>query len=590
MERNKFFSSKYFLFIGTILVLFILYSSYGHLMNFISDVAFSYPENKKGNYSVDIYKNRTLVTEEGITLSSRIFKPRELEKAPTILVRIPLTYSLTDSLKTELVGRFWSTRGYVVVIQGTRGRYRSSGEFYPLIHERKDGLETLKWLRNQSWFDGDLFMWGSSSFAHTQWAISNSTDPKIKAYFMHIGSSNFKEMFYPGGAFSLASALYWTIRSRGQEDREVDLNDLAKGVEILPVVQADNIAIGDTDFFNDWVMNRGNLSFWEKIDGSKRTESIKGPVLHLAGWYDPFLISQLDDFHSLKGHSDPFVAKNTKLIIGPWKHADSVNLPNGEKVTYRENSVWPTTPWFDEILLKRDSVIPEVKIFVMGVNTWREENEWPLRRTVFKPFYLKSLGKANTIQGDGKLSFNKDSSGGDFDSFTYDPLNPVPSAGGAMLGPWGGIRKQNEIEKREDVLIYDGPILSAPLEITGPLEAYLYVESSAKTTDFTVKLVDVYPDGTAYNISDGIIRIEEMSVDQETPKKIKIRMRPTSNVFQAGHKLRIEISSSNFPRYERNLNLHQDLVSGRKTIKAGQKVFHSGEYPSFILLPTIPNN
>ena len=110
----------------------------------------------------------------------------------------------------------------------------------------------------------------------------------------------------------------------------------------------------------------------------------------------------------MKGHSDPFVAKNTKLIIGPWKHADSVNLPNGEKVTYRENSVWPTTPWFDEILLKRDSVIPEVKIFVMGVNTWREENEWPLRRTVFKPFYLKSLGKANTIQGDGKLSFNKD--------------------------------------------------------------------------------------------------------------------------------------------------------------------------------------
>ena len=159
-----------------------------------------------------------------------------------------------------------------------------------------------------------------------------------------------------------------------------------------------------------------------------------------------------------------------------------------------------------------------------------------------------------------------------------------------MPGPWGGIRKQNEIEKREDVLIYDGPILSAPLEITGPLEAYLYVESSAKTTDFTVKLVDVYPDGTAYNISDGIVRIEEMSVDQETPKKIKIRMRPTSNVFQAGHKLRIEISSSNFPRYERNLNLHQDLVNARKTIKAEQKVFHSAEYPSFILLPTIPNN
>jgi len=589
MKKNQILRSKYFQFFGVIFVLITFYLSYGCFMNVIADLAFENPENKKGTYSVDIYKNRTFQTKDRIILSSRIFKPRELEKAPTILVRIPLTYSLADALKTELVGRFWSTRGYVVVIQGTRGRYRSSGEFYPLIHERKDGLETLDWIKNQSWFDGDLFMWGSSSFAHTQWAISDSVDPKIKAYFMHIGSSNFQEMFYPGGSFSLASALYWTMRSRGQEDREVNLDDLEKGVKVLPVIEADNEAIGDTKFFNDWVINRGNASFWEKIDGNKRTETIKGPVLHLAGWYDPFLISQLQDFNNLKGHPDPFVADNTKLIIGPWKHADSVNLPNGESVTYRENSVWPTTLWFDEILKTSNSSIPDVKIFVMGINAWREENEWPLSRTIYQPLYLRSLGQANSVKGDGELVSTKDNLGSDFDSFIYDPLNPVPTMGGAMLGPWGGIRKQDAIEQRQDVLIYDGPVLSSPLEITGPLEAYLYVQSSAETTDFTVKLVDVYPDGTAYNISDGIVRMQEQ-VDEDRPQRIKIKMRPTSNVFQTDHKLRIEISSSNFPRYERNLNLHQDLVTGRQTAIAEQKIFHSIEYPSFILLPTISNN
>ena len=569
---------------------FIFYWSYSPLMIFIADIAFSYPENQKSNYSVDVYKDQTLQTREGIVLSSRIFKPSELDQAPTILVRIPLTYSWSDSLKTELVGRFWSSRGYNVILQGTRGRYRSSGNFYPLIHERKDGLETLEWIKDQTWFDGDLFMWGGSAFAHTQWAIADSSDPKIKAYFMHIGSSNFEEMFYPGGAFSLATALYWTIRSRGQEDREVNLEDLKKGVKTLPILEADSVAIGDTDFFNDWVLNRGNSSFWERIDGNKRSETIKGPVLHLTGWYDPFLITQIEDFSSLKNHLNPYVSKNTKLIIGPWKHAQPVNLPNGETITYRENSIWPTTPWFDEILGKRDSVIPEIKIFVMGINTWREEQEWPLKRTVFKHYYLNSNGRANSSRGDGKLTITLDALTSEYDSFVYDPLNPVPTAGGAMLGPWGGIRKQNEIEEREDVLIYDSPILSSPLEITGPLEAHLYVKASAATTDFTVKLVDVYPNGSAYNISDGVIRIAELPSNEEGPLKVKIKMRPTSNVFLSGHKLRIEVSSSNFPRYDRNLNLKQDLATGKETLKSEQKIFHSKEFASYILLPTIPNN
>ena len=565
-----------------------LYFSYGPAMNFLANWAFSYPDNKKSLYSVDLLRNQSFETKKGITLSARLFRPKGLEKAPTILVRIPLTYTLENSLKSELIGRFWSSRGYNTVLQGTRGRYQSSGTFYPLIHEREDGQETLAWIKQQPWFDGDLFMWGSSSFAHTQWAIADSTEPKIKGYFMHVGSSDFEGMFYPGGAFSLATAVYWSMRSRGQEDREVVLEDLKKGLETLPIIEADNVALGDTDFYNDWVLNKDNQKFWEKIDGINRTEEIQGPALLLAGWYDPFLITQIEDYKSLKSHTDSYIAQNTRLIIGPWKHADQVSLPNGASVAYRENSVWPAIPWFDEILGKGTKKIAEVKIFVMGINQWREEQEWPLQRTVYKPYFLDSSGQANSAKGNGLLTPLKDSLRNASDSFTYNPMNPVPTAGGAILGSWGGIRNQKDIEQREDVLIYDGPTLEFPVEITGPIEAHLHVSSSAETTDFTVKLVDVYPDGNVYNISDGIIRLEDIPTEVDKPLLAKIQLRPTSNVFLPGHKIRIEVSSSNFPRYDRNLNVKQDFATGKEFLSANQTVYHSKDFPSYILLPTIP--
>ena len=565
-----------------------LYFSYGPAMNFLANWAFSYPDNKKSLYSVDLLRNQSFETKKGITLSARLFRPKGLEKAPTILVRIPLTYTLENSLKSELIGRFWSSRGYNTVLQGTRGRYQSSGTFYPLIHEREDGQETLAWIKQQPWFDGDLFMWGSSSFAHTQWAIADSIDPQIKGYFMHIASSDFEGMFYPGGAFSLATAVYWSMRSRGQEDREVVLEDLKKGLETLPIIEADNVALGDTDFYNDWVLNKDNQKFWEKIDGINRTEEIQGPALLLAGWYDPFLITQIEDYKSLKSHTDSYIAQNTRLIIGPWKHAEQVSLPNGESIAYRENSVWPAIPWFDEILGKGAKKIAEVNIFVMGINQWREEQKWPLQRTVYKPYFLDSSGQANSAKGNGLLTPLKDSLRNASDSFTYDPTNPVPTAGGAILGSWGGIRNQKDIEQREDVLIYDGPTLEFPVEITGPVEAHLHVSSSAETTDFTVKLVDVYPDGNVYNISDGIIRLEDIPTEEDKPLLTKIQLRPTSNVFLPGHKIRIEVSSSNFPRYDRNLNVKQDFATGKEFLSANQTVYHSTDFPSYILLPTIP--
>jgi hypothetical protein len=224
----------------------------------------------------------------------------------------------------------------------------------------------------------------------------------------------------------------------------------------------------------------------------------------------------------------------------------------------------------------------------MGINQWREEQEWPLQRTVYKPYFLNSSGQANSAKGNGLLTPLKDSLRNAPDSFTYDPTNPVPTAGGAILGSWGGIRNQKDIEQREDVLIYDGPTLEFPLEITGPVEAHLHVSSNVETTDFTVKLVDVYPDGNVYNISDGIIRLEDIPTEADKPLLTKIQLRPTSNVFLPGHKIRIEVSSSNFPRYDRNLNVKQDFATGKEFLSANQTVYHSKDFPSYILLPTIP--
>ena len=560
-------------------------------MDLVANSVFSHSSNRDSVYSVELLQNQTFQTKKGITLSARIFKPKSLEKAPTILIRIPLKLTLENTLKTELIGRFWASRGYNIVVQGTRGRYRSGGQPYPLIHEREDGQETLAWIKEQSWFDGDLFMWGTSSFAHNQWAISDSVDPKIKAHFMHLGSSDFEGMFYPGGAFSLASAVYWTMRSKGEgkDDKDINFENLKKGVETLPIIEADDIAIGDTDFYNDWVLNKNNQDFWEKIDGDNRVENIQGPVFLLAGWYDPFLITQIEDYKSLKSHSDPYVAENTRLMIGPWKHGDHVVLPNGDSVPYRVNSIWPTIPWFDEILNKGPRKIPNVKIFVMGINKWREEQEWPLERTVYKPYFFDSLEKANSVDGGGFLTEDSlvDFSGSD--SFIYDPMNPVPTEGGSLLGPWGGVRIQNNIEKRQDVLVYDSPKLQSPLEVTGPISAHLYVASNVETTDFTIKLVDVHANGNAYNISDGIIRIENISKDNKEPVLVEIQMRPTSNVFLPGHKIRIEISSSNFPRYDRNMNIKQDfLATGLQHLEANQVFYHSEDFPSYILLPIIP--
>jgi putative CocE/NonD family hydrolase len=536
---------------------------------------------REAHYAVDRQKNVGFKTSDGVALVADIYRPRTTDKTPTILVRVPFSSTLKNRIAVDVVGEFWASRGYTVVIQGTRGRYKSGGDFYPLLHEERDGRETLQWLAGQPWFDGRLGMWGGSAFGHTQWVLADQRAPGPQALIVQIASTSFREMFHPGGAFSLESALFWAARSRGAEDRDPSFERLERGFAGFPLIEADDRAVGDVAFFNDWVRHAEADDYWRRIDGRDRARTLQAPVLLMAGWDDPFLPTQLRDFETLRREAAPEVAARSRLIVGPWTHADPVRFPDGSTAgDYRPASLAPSLPWFDHHLMGKPlepSLAAPVRIYVMGENKWRYEQEWPLARARYIPFYLGSSGRLTRSPPADDPP----------DSYVYDPRRPVPSRGGAMLGPRAGIALQNDVEARDDVLVYTTAPLDEDTEVTGPVRAVLYVSTSAPNTDFTVKLVDVHPDGQAYNISDGILRRAYPDRTGGSPQEIAVELWPTSMLFRRGHRVRVEVSSSNYPRYDRNPNTGRDIATETQPRAATQTVFHSAAAPSRIILPVI---
>lgn len=541
-------------------------------------------------FAVRIERQATMTTPDGITLVSDIYLPETPDTKPTILVRIPYSKTFSNKFFATVVGRFWAERGYTVVIQGTRGRYESGGRYYPLRDERQDGIETLRWIAKQPWFDGRLGMWGGSYFGYTQWVLASQVNPGPSALMIQIASTSFYEMFYPGGAFSLESALYWAVSSHGEQDIEPSPEALERGYNGYPLVEADDRAIGDIPFFNDWVSHPERDEYWREIDGEDRAKRLVASVLLMAGWYDPFLPSQLKDFIRIRREARSEVGSASRLIIGPWAHARTLTFPDGTTPrNYRFESLAPSVPWFDQHWWPSGSALQApVRIFVMGKNVWRDEQEWPLARTRYTPYYLRSAGNANSSSGDGVLTLTPPTSKEPPDTYVYDPRNPVPTAGGAMIGPRAGIALQNAIEERKDVLGYSTLPLEEDIEVTGPIKLVLYGSTTATHTDFTGKLVDVHPDGSAYNVSEGILR---RKYDQpDAPTEIEIDLWPTSMVFLKGHRIRLEVSSSNYPRFDRNPNTGRQIATETSPVVATQTIYHSTEIPSRLILPVIPTH
>lgn len=533
---------------------------------------------RASHYSVATTRGHELLLDDGVTLSADLHRPHGLARAPTILVRVPFTDTAFNRLRSDAIGRFWAARGYNVVVQGTRGRYRSGGIFEPLVHERDDGLATLAWLDTQSWHDGRLAMWGGSAFGHTQWAIIDQVDFAPDAYFIQIASSRFREMFHPGGAFALESALYWAMNSHGARDHAVDYDDLDRAVGVLPVIRSDDAAVGvNVPFFDAWAREAAESDYWRRANGVGDVGAATAPVLLLGGWYDPFLPSMLADWEKLQ--TSPR-ASESRLIIGPFAHATTIDWP-GARINepYRQASIAPALAWFDEQLDVdgggRPS--PRVQVFVLGENVWRDEEEWPLARTVYTTFHL---GPARTLTRVAQVG------PAGAESYIYDPADPVPTAGGAMLGARGGVARQAQIDARADVMSYLTNALPAPLEITGPVKTVLTVSTDAPSTDFTAKLILVQADGIGINLADGIVRrVYSPGVRTE----IEIDMGAISVLAPAGARLRLDVSSSNFPRFDRNPNTGEDSLVATRFRPARQQVWRGEGSPSYLVLPLIPS-
>ena len=528
-------------------------------------------------YAVRVERGVSLRTSDGIELVADTYHPRRAGMVPTILVRLPYTKTPVNTLAATVIGRMWAERGYNVVIQGVRGRYESGGAFYPLVSERSDGIDTLQWLKKQPWFDGRLGMWGGSYFGYTQLVVADQTDPALSAFLIQIASTSFYDMFYPGGALSLETALYWGLFSGGGEKNTITGADLDRGYGNLPLIKTDDRAGMDVSFFNDWVSHPTRDGYWEKIDGNDRYKQLHAPALLMAGWFDPFLPSQLNDFIRIKSDAPKKVAANTHLIIGPWAHAYAPRLPGVEAIgNYRLDSIAPSIPWFDKHLKgKPTPPFAPVQIFVMGKNEWLEEQEWPLARTSFTPYYFTPNG-LTPAQPSEQTEL----------TYEHDPTRPVPSRGGAMLGPRAGPRQQ-DLKSRPDVLVFVTEPFKEELELTGPIRAVLYVKTSAPNTDFVVTLMDVHPNGSAFKISEGILR-RPYKVPSKEPVRIEIELWPTSIVLGKNHRLRVHFSSSSYPRFDVNPNTGGKIATETKTIVAKQTLLLGGATASHIVLPVIP--
>jgi putative CocE/NonD family hydrolase len=547
------------------------------------------------NLPFQFQKNVLIPMRDGTQLSANIFLPKEGGPFPVILQRTP--YGKMD--EKSGMARSYCARGYVIVAQDCRGRGGSKGVWDPFRNEPDDGFDTQEWIGHQPWCDGHIGTSGGSYVGWTQWASA----PKGSKYLTCMApvvpfSDAFREVSFVGGALQLSLCFGW---GAGVGGMNIPGDQLQERLRALPL-NAFGQAGGPRAFFlRDWVEHPTYDEYWRVRGVDGRYDLVTVPVLNMGGWYDIFAKAVFDQVNQVRQKStSPLARKNQFVVVGPWGHG-----LGGQKLGALDFGPAARTDigrleatWFDHWLKHQDNGVtnwPAVKIFVMGENAWRNESEWPLARTKYTPWYLHGSGKAATKAGDGTLSAAAPDAE-PADAFTYDPANPVPTQGGNnLVGAPAGPYDQAAVEDRDDVLVYTSAPLEKAMEITGPVKMILHATSSAPDTDFTAKLVDVHPDGKPYNLCDGIIRAR-FREPGKSPSMIEpgktygyeIDLWVTSNLFQAGHRIRVEISSSNFPRFDRNPNTGHAFGVDAELAKAQQTIFHDRAHPSHLLLPIIP--
>ena len=554
---------------------------------------------------------------DGARLAADVYRPAGEGRYPVILIRTPY-----DKLATPAgfapygIDPLAMVRaGYAVVIQDVRGTGASPGRLRHFHHESADGVASVLWSARQNWSAGSVAMAGASYLGATQLLTAVEGPSALKAIVPVVtGSEYYEGWAYQGGALQLGFVQTWAVemaladldrRERlGQDvnaDREVlgqVVADPWRAFRQLPLVELPQQA---PSLFNyaEWLRHPDRDDLWRSLAINRRYGKVDVPALHIAGWNDIFLKGSLENYVGLRtGAATEHARESQYLIVAPWGHTVTGECVGdvwyGAAAGWREFDPVSAHIEFFNAFLKRGARPREagrVQIFVMGANRWREEEDWPLARAVDTRFYLRAdEGLTHETPAEEPP-----------DEFRYDPRDPVPTVGGNTVLPGGGFllgpRDRRAVQQRTDVLVYASDILQRDTEVTGPVSARLYVTTSARDTDFTLALIDMYPDGRAIGIADGILRMRyrggfeaQGATEPERVYEIKVDLVGTSNVFRAGHRIGVEISSSNFPRFDRNPN-HGGVIAEateRDFVVASQRVFHDAARASYVTLPVVP--
>jgi putative CocE/NonD family hydrolase len=528
---------------------------------------------------------------DAVKLATDVYLPKGPGPFPTLLVRD--IYGNGSAPGRQRYASWATENGYALVFQNARGRYDSEGQWTPYFQEINDGYDTLSWIEAQSWSNGKVGMFGTSYLASVQWLAALGQHRALKAIAPAMSPGNYyRDVAYPGGAFSLLSRASWGIGLVGSRTNMTYPIDWISAIDHLPLRTLDRSLGFDVPHFREWLAHPTYDDFWKPLNLEARAPEMAVPALNIGGWYDVFLRSTLGSYGTMKRYAATEAARNgQRLVIGPWPHGWNARTVTGEEDFGPEALIDAEAlqlEFFDHWL--KDGPAPSgapIKLFVMGENRWREEASWPLARTVYTPYYL---------HGDGRLSPTRPEGEGAPLSYVYDPQNPVPTLGGNIMRPeLRGSFDQRPLDGREDILRFETEVFDAPMEITGPVRAVLYAATDGVDTDFMAKLSVVKADGRVMNLVDGVLRgrfregfEKEVLMTPDKVYRLELDLWATSYRLAPGEKLRLDVTSSNFPRLARNLNTGEPFAEGVAYRVATQALYLDERRASHVMLPVIP--
>jgi len=551
-----------------------------------------------------------------VKLSTDVYRPKGVSGAlPTVLIRLP--YNKATYRGATVPAAFFASHGYAVAVQDVRGKFASEGEYHVYQGDMTDWSDTFDWVANQPWSTGNIGTFGCSYLGEGQIIAAQQRHPKhiaaiAQAAGGNIGRVGRRREFWgsvEGGAFSISINFGWmpVFASTDKGARPMPNVDLASFFRTLPVIDMTDRAGSPSWDWRNFLERSPDDPWWDRQGYLTADDSVGIAALHVSSWFD-MAEEALEEAEIFRKNGINARARNNQYaIISPTVHCASEAASSQTKVGALEVGdarlhYWDTyLAWFDRWLRGNEHAIdslPHVQYYTIGRNQWRKSDTWPVKGMRETAFYLRSDGGANTSRGNGRLSLTPPKAER-ADTFTYDPANPVPARGGSICCTGNpkdvpGSFDVSDIEQRPDVLVYTSDVLGDGLELTGPMRGVVYLSSDAPDTDVTIKLTDVFPDGTSMNMQEGITRVRYRDGFDKprlmTPGKVyevPVDLHATSWYLAPGHRLRVEVSSSNFPRFDRNLNTGGRNYDETTWRTAKNTVHHSAASASRLILPVV---